>query len=769
MYEAVRDRLPRSRTAVVPTPEARTGLLRQVVSGACQVSQVTVAPAVQPYVNLWPQPTGAIPACGLGADYTRSDVRPTDNDYFSVRMDYNFHPNHSIFGRYTLDDSLRTDEETIPMVGQDTQMRNQYATLEQRSILSPTMINAVRLAYSRSGQSETVIDVNLPGPALSFVTGRPIGGITTGSGITGLTGYSASIPRLYYLNTFQVYDDVTWERPGHSLKFGGSVERFVFHRAGISRLGGAWTFQNWPAFIQNARPTRLRIQGPDQFPCPSHGTCYADPYRSLTQTMVSSYFQDDWRVRPNLMLNLGVRHEYTSVPSEKFGRLANVENLLSATTTVGDPLYPQTSLDNFSPRLGFAWDPRSDGTTSVRGGFGFFFEPLLYRNILVTIDRQPPFWADIDPPVAELTGLFPNLNPHLARLALGPQAVHALDRDVKTPYTLQTSLSVQRMIAGSNVVEIGYTWTRGVHLASRADMAIPQMIKQSDGRWFMPEPANVNYPLLNPNFTRLEWYSFGAYSNYHGLRTSFTRSLSQGLHFQAAYTWSKAMDPLSTQFSGELGGSAVQNGFDIPSDYGLSDYHVAHNFTANYTYDLPFGPGRPWGGGMSGVAGAIVGGWQLSGVFSAQSGLPVSVSGDSATTHVLARGGSRPDLKAGGDNNPVYGNRDNTIPGQVGFLWFDPTNFVSQQPGYYGNAGRNTIIGPGVTKMDFSVLKNTRLTETKRLQFRAEFFNLFNTPEFSQPSAGIFSGANRNQNAGRVDSTRLNSARQVQLALRLEF
>jgi len=769
-YEGVRDRLPRTRTATVPTPEARTGLLRQVASsGACNTTQVTPNALVKPYLDLWPGATGAIPACGLGADYTRSDVRPTDNDYVSVRMDYNFHSNHSIFGRYTIDDSFRVDEDILPKFGQDTKMRNQYVTLEQRSILSPTMINAVRVAYSRTAQFESVVEIDPPGPSFSFVTGRPFGGIGVGSGITALSGYNGRLPFYSVLNAYQAYEDVTWERGAHSLKMGVSIERIIRHSQGISRLGGAWTFNNFPNFLQNNSPTRLRIQGPNQFACPSHGTCYADPNRSLTQTLVSSYFQDDWKALSNLTLNLGVRHEYTSVPSEKFGRLGNIGSLFDKTTTVGDPLYPQTTLDNFSPRVGFAWDPWSDGKTSVRGGVGLFYEPLLYRNILTAIERQPPFWVDIDPPRGELAGLFPNLDPHMARLANGPQAIHGLDRDVKTPYTMQSSLAVQRMLPSNVVVEIGYTWTRGIHLASRADMAIPLMLKQPDGRWLMPEPTNVNYPLLNPNFTRLEWYSFGAYSQYHGLRTTLTKTLSQGLHLQASYTWSKAMDTLSTQFSGELGGSAVQNGFDIPSDYALADFHVGHNLQTNFTYDLPFGQGRRWGSGASGIARGIFGGWQTSGVFTAQSGLPVAVDGDAASTHVLNRGGARPDLKAGGDPNPVYGNRDNTIPGQVGFLWFDRSNFVPQQPGYYGNAGRNTVIGPGTVKLDFSVIKNTPLTEGKNLQFRAEFFNFFNTPEFSQPSAGIFSGLNYNQNAGRIDSTRLNSARQVQLALRFTF
>jgi hypothetical protein len=158
-------------------------------------------------------------------------------------------------------------------------------------------------------------------------------------------------------------------------------------------------------------------------------------------------------------------------------------------------------------------------------------------------------------------------------------------------------------------------------------------------------------------------------------------------------------------------------------------------------------------------------------VFTAQTGLPVSVSGNAERTHTLNRGGARPDLAPDGDNNPLFDDRTHTVSGQPGFLWFDPLQWVPQQPGYYGNAGRNTVIGPGVTKMDFSILKNTRLSEGQNLQFRAEFFNLFNTPEFAQPSASIFSNAAgaRSQTAGLINTTRLNSARQVQLALRITF
>ena len=401
-----------------------------------------------------------------------------------------------------------------------------------------------------------------------------------------------------------------------------------------------------------------------------------------------------------------------------------------------------------------------------------FYEAVLARQWLVPIDRQPPFWTDIDVRGSRADGLFPNLDPHIDDLALGPQAIHAIDKNLLSPYTMQTSLAVQQLITPRTVAEIGYTFTRGVHLSSRADMAIPQPILQPDGRWFFPEPSNEDAPLLNPEFSRLEWYSSGSYSNYHGLRTSVSHSTAAGLQLQANYTFSKAMDTLSAHISGELGDSGVQNGFDIPGNYGLADFHVAHNFSSNFNYALPIGQGRMFGSGMGPVANAILGGWQVSGVFSAQSGTPLSVSGNEAFSHERFSG-SRPDLAPGGDINPTF-DEQVPFPGGPGLLWFDgsTTNFVNQglgpdgeiPSGFYGNLGRNTVIGPGLVSMDFSLLKNFSWGEERDVQFRAEFFNLFNTPQFSQPSADITSS-----NVGRIDSAIENSARQVQLALRLTF
>ena len=591
---------------------------------------------MRPYIDLWPKATGAEGACALTADYARTDTQPTTADYFSVRMDYQFLSNHSLFGRYTYDDSSAVLPNSLNLYADDQNIRNQYATLEERSILSPTVINSVRLAYSRSAPVSDVAQINPPPAELSFVAGRPMGGFSVSDGITGVSaGFDATNPRVMIYNAYQVYDDAVWELPRHSLKFGIVVERFVYNRRNISRLGGAWSFRNFSDFLQGTAQ-RLRIMGPERL---------SDPYRTVLQTLFAGYFQDDFRLSPRMTLNLGVRYEFLTVPTEKYGRLANLRNIYDRETTIGDPLYPNPTKNNFSPRVGFAWDPTGDGKTSVRAGGAIFFEPLLARTYQNSIDRQPPFWLDIDVPQAQLPGLFPNLTPHLERLAMGPQALHVVDFNVKDPYTIQSSLAIQRLIAAGTLVDVGYTWTRGVHLHSRSNLGIPQPVKQSDGRWFFADPTSNTVPLLNPNFQRIELYGTGAFSNYHGLRATLSRESSQGLRFQAAYTWSKAMDTQSTTISAELAGTSVQNAFDIPSDYGLSDFHAGQNFVANLTYDLPFGPNRLWAGAARGIAGALVGGWQVSSVFTAQSGSPLSVSGDGAITHRLNAGGSRVDLK----------------------------------------------------------------------------------------------------------------------------
>jgi hypothetical protein len=273
-----------------------------------------------------------------------------------------------------------------------------------------------------------------------------------------------------------------------------------------------------------------------------------------------------------------------------------------------------------------------------------------------------------------------------------------------------------------------------------------------DGETFFPPTSNT---YLNPNYTRLHYYDTSAASWYHALKTTLTKRFSAGLHFQGAYTWSKSLDTESATVAGELGGTAVMDPYDPTRDWGPSAFHAGHVFTASASYQLP------WGNALQGVAGALARGWQVSGIVSAAGGSPFTVGSDAQLTHTLHRTGSqRPDLIPGGDNNPILGGPD---------LYFDPMQFVPQARGFLGDVGRNTLVGPGLFKLDISVVKELPLGGHRNIQVRAEVFNATNRTNFGQPESVLFNARGaRLASAGRIINTST-TARQGQIAIRVAF
>jgi hypothetical protein len=386
---------------------------------------------------------------------------------------------------------------------------------------------------------------------------------------------------------------------------------------------------------------------------------------------------------------------------------------------------------------------------SVRGGFGVFHEPLLMRYYVNAMDRQPPFWSDVDPVPGELPGLFPNLTPHLERLSKGPQAVHVFEFIPSHPYSMQWHLTFQRLLAGDVAVETGYTGSRGLHLPARRGLAVP-VPSSVDGVTFYPPSAEF----LNPAFSRLEYYDTSASSTYHSLRLTATKRQAAGLHLQGGYTWSKAMDSQSAILAGELAGTTMMDPFNPRRDWAPADYHVSHAFNGNVGYELP------WGANLQGVGGALARGWQVAGIVSLYTGRPFSVSSNGTITHRFNRGGSRPDLVPGGDNNPILGEPE---------LYFDPTQFAPQRPGFYGTVGRNTLRGPGLVSFDASFIKKQSLGDTRNMEFRLEIFNALNRTNFGLPVSSLFNARGAlSGTAGRITST-VTTARQIQLAVRFAF
>ena len=765
-YEAVKETEPIDFTRDVPIAAIRQGI---------HPDGFVFDPAVLPYLQLWPDPNGPVTTPGVAAEFTRSDVRDTNQDYFAFRMDYNLGDNHSFFGRYTFDQSDRLDPEDFQLFITTTETRNQYVTLEGRSILSPRLLNVARIGYARSNLFTDKLDgPNVPDASLNFVTGRPFGGITGLEDIDSLLGFNGLDRRTINGNTFQFYDDISYDMGRHSLKFGWNTTYYVFNYSNFGRWGGLWDYDNFEDFLQNNEPDRFRL-----------ASFAADPIRTYTQFVHNFYIQDDFQVRPNLTLNLGLRYVYTGIPSERYGREANLINLRDVTSTVGPDIYENPSGDDFAPRVGLAWDPTGSGKYSVRTGFGVFQDPIVIKQVFNILTRVTPFWAEIDQRNFG-ADKFPNVDSILEEISAGPAGIHFFESQPSSPYMMQWSLSLQGLITNDLVFETAYAGSKGVHLSSRnsLDIGDPQFCgeaKDIGGIIATLAPADVcagkafgttffpdGIDFINPSFTRLFHYGTGSASTYHAFKNTVTQRFSGGLQFSGAYTFSKTLDQNSAIISGELESTSNMDPFNMELDWALSDFHIAHTFVTNFSYDLPFGQGRALGGNASGLTEHLLGGWQLAGIFTFTSGTPRNATSSRSLTHDLARG-SRPNLIAGANPNPVF---EDGVQCNTDCRYFDPaTAFEVQDFGFYGNLGRNTIIGPGLSLMDISILKNVYFgsDRTKKLQFRAEFFNFPNTVNFRRPSGSIFRSSGSFQSAaGRITNT-VSRGRQIQLALRIEF
>ena len=416
---------------------------------------------------------------------------------------------------------------------------------------------------------------------------------------------------------------------------------------------------------------------------------------------------------------------------------------------------------SFSPRVGFAWAP-GEGKSSVRGGFGVFYEhPMLY-NIRTSLQELPPFTlvGRIDQRDANRIGQeinFPNAFFTQLNLARARPNIRTFQYDLDQTYVYRWSLTLQRQFWTDWVATADYTGSRGLHLWQQS---LPN-INKWEGWPAQPPPGQKFFPAnsepINPNFGEMRIQYPNANSYYQGGSLGLQKRLSGGFQFQAAFTYSKAIDDGSglTSNGDEL--TQSQRGiyaWDMYLKRGLSQYDIRKVFVANLSYELPVGQG------LTGAAGVLAKGWQVNSVITLSDGYPLSV--EELSSAQAARIGDdenlRPDLIPGGNNNPVTGDPNR---------WFDISQFTPARIGYFGNLGRNTVTSPGLATVDFSLFKNIAIG-TGRVQFRLETFNLFNRANFGTPDMTAFINEQPNPTAGRITSTRT-PARQMQFGIRWEF
>src|SRR5437867_4200222 len=770
VYEGLRQRL--GVTKITPTIPAACHTVNYVVDRSCVPTlapgqTLTVAPVVRSLLDLYPLPN--LPNDRLTFPFTQ----PSHDDYVQGRVDHNFSSADRMFARYTFNNTNETDPIDYPQFRTIRFSRSSFATLSEDHVFSPALLNTFRTSFSRT-HPVNPSPSGIIGPQYSFVPGMEIGSINIG-GVTTLGPNVA--PTNFRQNLFTWSDDVFYTHGRHSLKFGTLINHYQQYI--LSFVNSVWTvtFANVNNFLQGLT---------SQYSAQTPGSLRDRTYHYNT---LGFYAHDDFRVLPRLTFNLGLRYEFITVPREQHGKEAALRNIVSDAAPTLGPAVDNMSLRNFSPRFGFAWDVRGNGKTAVRGGFAELYDVGVFGvSFVIASQATPPFGsfnAVGTPSTLALPLVFPN----------PPKTLRLLDYHMQHPHMLDYNRTVVQHIPRQMGLTLGYAGSRGYHIAQEKEgnPTVSQILQ--DGRKFFPtaDPGNPNALRTNPNWGSIDLHTAEGNSWYNALQLGLNKRLSNRMQFQSSYTFSKLIDETQGQAGADNQVSSIWgvDPFNRRIDRGPADFDLRHNWQFNPIYQVP----QPF---QSGPLRAMLNGWRASSIFSVQSGYPF--------TPALRTDRTRSGINTGqpGADALTFG-RPNLVPGRTAYdithgttagcgtgttaiaagqklgtpnLWFDPCAFTLQDAGFLGTSGRNYLRGPGYFNLDFSLGKNIpvkQLGENGALEFRGEFFNILNHPNFAMNdlSRQVFAGASNLEaplpTAGVITWTGSARSRQIQFALKLLF
>ena len=687
--------------------------------------------------NLYPLPDRNVP----GANYVSSPSETDNQNHFDTRVDHSIGRSDELFARYSFADDQLFDPfggagfSAVPGYGLNIPSRQQNAVLGETHTFSPTLLYEMRLVFNRVANGDfqqgqgTSINHQLGLPELSS-NPRDWGlSLISVNGFSPL-GDEYTSPEHGVTNTYQFVDNLTWTHGRHLVKFGTDIRDLQQNAYRDVQSRG---FLNFTGLLLGNPLEELLLGAPTE----TGGATMNNP-EHLRMNSEDLFVDDTWRVRSDLVVTLGLRYEYNSPGVDAANRASLYDLSTGALQPVGQNGFPrggyQPDYTNFAPQIGLAWSPGGRQTTVFRAAYGIHYDqsPLAYGEGLYF--SAPYYNLNVYYPIQGLVNLSLS-NPFPSNFPLPyPAAATAYQPYLATPYVQQWNFGIQQQLGPSRVFEIAYVGSKGTHLIDSRNINQP------------PPSTNQVNPGPNPNFSGIDLIESQANSIYHSLQARFQYRLSRGLSLLASYTYAKSIDDASGFFSTTGDPNFPQNSYDLSAERGLSDFNISQRFTLSYAYDLPFAKGHRW-----------LGGWQSFGVLTFQTGLPFTVAllPDNNNTNTgignLGFGANdRPNVVG----NPVL---SNPTPQE----WFNTSAFAIP-PGQFGNAGRNILNGPGLETVNFSIIKNTALTERLNMQFRAESFNLLNHTNFNLPDNFIGSPT-----FGQVVSAM--DPRRIQFALKFLF
>ena len=763
-YEGLRQALGVSESDRMPSQNARNGIL--------STGTVTVNPAVTRYFGFWPLPNAGVDPSGDVGNYRVATNQIGNENFYTGKIDHHFSSRDSVAGTFLYDTTALTQPDALNNLHFVNQDARTFYSIEETHIFSPSILNTVRFGFSRNHAISNTSDPINPlagDTSLGSVPGRPAPFLIVPTWSNFYGGVGGFPNFVIGWNSFQFYDDAFVTRGSHTFKFGFAFERMQSNNFMHFTQNGRFSFASVQDFLTN-NPQAYGVQLPS-----------GESERGLRESLFGGYIQDDWRILHNLTFNYGVRYEATTVPTEVHGRLSTLRNMTDTQVHLGTPYFNNPTLKDFSPRLGVAWDPFGNGKTAVRSGFGIYDVLPLPYTILISGAGSAPFTTD-PTLVHPGAGTFPNVayNMALNAVAQGPlvsERVSYFQPNPPRSLTYNWNLNVQQEIAANGKLTVAYVGSRGVHLPYHTDDAnIVLPTKTADGYVWPSGDAYQNGTVLNPSVGDINRTAYQADSYYHSLQAGYEQQFRHGLELRGAYTWGRSIDTGSSTIAGDQfanSPSSLPLWFDPKTRRGLSDFNLSQDGVISLLWDTPELKTN------SSLLHWAANGWQAGSIFQASSGSPFSVliAGDPLGMNSTDPWDYPDRLRNAGCKSLVNpGNPNNYIKEQcfsAPVQTFQTSSGPQQQIVRLGNEGRNALVGPGLSNLDFSFVKNSKLAgiEKGSVQFRAELFNILNKSNFAAPldNDTIFNqDGTPADGAGAVDQTQTTS-RQIQFGLKILF